>query len=129
MLKSINRQNTWFPSISSCLRAQRPINNLENVHPRWRDCKVACKGELFFFTPPKRVTSPTWGPPLPCKQALRLSKEQPCICITLFLYISLPSLYDYDVKLPNFTFCRGRECKTMAFCFAELRYSLSEFNS
>ena len=21
-------------------------------------------------TPPKRVTSPTWGPPLPCKQAL-----------------------------------------------------------
>ena len=47
------------------------------MHPRWRGCKVACKGELFFFTPPKRVTSPTWGPPLPCKQALRLSKEQP----------------------------------------------------
>ena len=22
-------------------------------------------------TPPKRVTSPTWGPPPPCKQALR----------------------------------------------------------
>ena len=22
-------------------------------------------------TPPKRVTSPTWGPPRPCKQALR----------------------------------------------------------
>ena len=21
-------------------------------------------------TPPKRVTTPTWGPPLPCKQAL-----------------------------------------------------------
>ena len=21
-------------------------------------------------TPPERVTSPTWGPPLPCKQAL-----------------------------------------------------------
>ena len=24
-----------------------------------------------FFTPPKRVTIPTWGPPPPCKQALR----------------------------------------------------------
>ena len=24
-------------------------------------------------TPPKRVTSPTWGPPPPCKQALKLS--------------------------------------------------------
>ena len=23
-------------------------------------------------TPPKRVTSPTWGPPSPCKEALRL---------------------------------------------------------
>ena len=23
-------------------------------------------------TPPKRVTSPTWGPPPPCKQALNL---------------------------------------------------------
>ena len=23
-----------------------------------------------FFTPPKRVTSPPWGPPTPCKQAL-----------------------------------------------------------
>ena len=26
-----------------------------------------------------------------------------------FLYISLPSLHDYDVKLPHFWFCRGRE--------------------
>ena len=26
-----------------------------------------------------------------------------------FLYISQPSLHDYDVKVPNFTFCRGRE--------------------
>ena len=24
-----------------------------------------------LVTPPKRVTSPTWGPPSPCKQALR----------------------------------------------------------
>ena len=24
-----------------------------------------------------------------------------------FLYISLPSLHDYDVKMPNFTMCRG----------------------
>ena len=26
-------------------------------------------------TPPKRVTSPTWGPPAPCEQALRNEKE------------------------------------------------------
>ena len=29
---------------------------------------------------------------------LRLAKQQLCTCITLFLYISLPSLYNCDVK-------------------------------
>ena len=28
--------------------------------------------ECYFFTSPKRVTSPTWGPPPPCKQALSI---------------------------------------------------------
>ena len=34
-----------------------------------------------------------------------------------FLYISLPSLHDYEVKAPNFTFCEGREHKATTFCF------------
>ena len=29
-----------------------------------------------------------------------------------FLFISLPSLHDYDVKLPDLPFCGGREKKT-----------------
>ena len=29
--------------------------------------------------------------------------------MTLFLYISLPSLHDHDVKMPNFTFYAGRK--------------------
>ena len=38
-----------------------------------------------------------------------------------FLYISLPSLPDYSVKVPEFTFCRGREHKTTTFfSFPEL---------
>ena len=39
-----------------------------------------------------------------------------------FLYNSLPSLHDYDVKMSKFTFCRGRERKTTTFffCFPEL---------
>ena len=28
-------------------------------------------------TPPRRVTSPTWGPRPPCKQALNVSMEVP----------------------------------------------------
>ena len=33
------------------------------------------------------------------------------------LYISLPSLHDYNVKVPNFTFCRGRKHTTTTFLF------------
>ena len=35
----------------------------------------------------------------------------------LFLNISLPSLHDYDVNLPNFTFWQGREHKATTFFF------------
>ena len=34
-----------------------------------------------------------------------------------FLHISLPSLHDYDVELPSFTFCEGRGEKTTIFSF------------
>ena len=34
-----------------------------------------------------------------------------------FLYISLPSLHDYNIKVRNFTFCRGREHTTTTFFF------------
>ena len=45
----------------------------------------------------------------------RLAKQQLCTCITLFLYISLLSLHGFNVKVPNFSFCRGREQKTTTF--------------
>ena len=35
----------------------------------------------------------------------------------VFLYISLTTLHVYDVKLPNCTFCGGREDKTTIFLF------------
>ena len=38
-----------------------------------------------------------------------MAKQQLCTCITLFLYISLPSLPDYNVEVPKFTVYRGRE--------------------
>ena len=34
-----------------------------------------------------------------------------------FLYISLQSLHDYDVKIPNFTIFRRRERKTTTLLF------------
>ena len=51
-----------------------------------------------------------------CNIAFRLAKNN-CTYITLFLYISLPSLHDYNMKVRKFTFCRGREHKTTTFFF------------
>ena len=60
----------------------------------------------------------------------RLAKQQLCTRIMLFLHISLTSLHDYNVKVPKFTFYRGREHKTTFFsAFPELWYSPLEFNS
>ena len=47
----------------------------------------------------------------------RLAKQELCTCITLFWYISLRSLHDYDLKVPNFTFCGGCEHKPTIFFF------------
>ena len=47
----------------------------------------------------------------------RSAKQQLCTSNTLFLYIPLPSLHDYDVKMHNFTFYGGREQKTTIFFF------------
>ena len=35
-----------------------------------------------------------------------------------FLYISLPALHDYDVKMPNFVFYGARKQATTKFCFS-----------
>ena len=45
-----------------------------------------------------------------------------------FLYTSLPTLHDCDVKIPNFLFCGELKHKAMTF-FPDLRYSLLEFSS
>ena len=63
------------------------------------------------------------------RSRFRLTKQQLCTCITLFCtFFFLPSLHDYDVKMPIFTFCGRREHKKRLFV-PELRVSLSEFSS
>ena len=57
------------------------------------------------------------------RKQLQMSKTTTLHVHHAFMYISLPSLHDCDVKIPNFVFC---------FCFRffpELRYSLLEINS
>ena len=47
-----------------------------------------------------------------------------------YLYISLPFLHDYDVKMPNFTFQGGRKQATTKFySLPKLEYGSKKFNS
>ena len=63
------------------------------------------------------------------RNRFRFTKQQLCRCSTLFCtFFFLPSLHDYDVKMPIFTFCGRREHKKRLFV-PELRVSLSEFSS
>ena len=68
-------------------------------------------------TSTKQVTSPKWGPPPPCKQALRLAKTTTLHVNHVFCTFFLPSSHDYNVKVLYFTFCRGQEHKTATLFF------------
>lgn len=53
-----------------------------------------------------------------------------CTCISLFLYISLPALHDYDGKMFTIAFCGGRQRKATTFFFSpQLRYSPLEMKA
>ena len=60
----------------------------------------------------------------------RLAKQQLCTCIKHFLYISLPSWDEYNVKVPKFTsFVEdGNTRQQLSFSFPEFWYSPLEFN-
>ena len=49
------------------------------------------------------------------KQLVQIGKTTALHVHHAFLYISFPSRHDYNVKMPNFTFCGGSEHKITAF--------------
>ena len=49
VLKSINRQNTWFSSIFLVYVLSDHSIILRKCTPGWRGCKIAYKGELFCY--------------------------------------------------------------------------------
>ena len=55
-------------------------------------CKQALK-EGYVFTPPKRVTSPIWDPPPPCNQNLSMYRGA--------LVSGFENILDYFNKLAN----------------------------
>ena len=59
--------------------------------------------------------------------SFRLTEEQFCTCITLFVYISLLSLHDHDVEFPNFTFYGERVHKATIFSFFFLNQMIRQF--
>ena len=54
------------PQVGEVTCGGLPHLTCKRDHIKMRDCMDR------RVTPPKRVTSPTWGPPPPCKQALKV---------------------------------------------------------
>ena len=52
--------------------AERAIRSGRPGYPPWRAPRLSCKRDQIKMRDymDRRVTSPTWGPPPPCKQAL-----------------------------------------------------------
>ena len=62
------------------------------------------------------------------KQKFCWAKQQ-STCGTLFLYISLPLLHDYDVRMPSVSLGGRKQATTKFLCLSELGYGSKEFNS
>ena len=70
------------------------------------------------------------GSPNPCKQALRLAKQQLCTCITLFCVLLCRHCTTTTWKYLTSRFVRHvRTRQRLSFSFPKLWYSLLEFNS
>ena len=50
-------------------------------------------------TPPKRVTSPTWGPPLTSKQALKLSRRKRLDFVVVVVVVFSKNTGDQNVRM------------------------------
>ena len=66
-----------------------------------------------WATPPKRVTSPTWGPPPPCKQALSPTKQR-CSCAK---YITAKKDKKRAARENLFFANQKKKCAARAICF------------
>ena len=76
-----------------------------------------------FLSPPPSPTRDERTPKDVCGHATRHAHNA-------FLYISLPSLHDYSVKLPNFMFYGGRKQATTNFLsFSKIECCPQEHNS
>ena len=63
------------PQVGEVTCGRLPHLTCKRDHIKIRDCMDR------RVTPPKRVTSPSWGPPPPCKQALRILSLIPFLFI------------------------------------------------
>ena len=74
-----------------------------------------------WVTPPKRVTSPTWGPPPPCKQAVRAINTQGG---KLLVTIELNSIDNFNKRMIPYRSKMAVENKSQIYDWLEARILL-----
>ena len=93
------------PQVGEVTCGGLPHLTCKRDHIKMRDCMDR------RVTPPKRVTSPSWGPPPPCKQALRGSyscsdgkemyKRTCCTCRIVVLPIQTIAFLTFSLSSPS----------------------------
>ena len=102
-------------------RSNRPGYPALAGQPTYHVNVIKLKWEIIWIG---RVTSPNWGPPPPCKQAL-ISKKATLHVQHTFLYISLPlfcttTTWNFQ-KLLSYTFYGGNVARVLAHPFFHCR--------
>ena len=64
---------------------------------------------LMFMDQGAKATTTATSTRTSKKKSVYIGKTTTLHVHHAFLYISLPSLHDYHVKMPSFTFCEGRK--------------------
>ena len=107
------------------------LSNRANWDKRW---KVSKDVKSIFQRRFHAWTSPSSDRKVPHRKLKQRRRQRGRQATTLhvhhvFLYISLTTLHVYDVKLPNCTFCGGREDKTTIFLSLFVKFDIVLYNS
>ena len=105
--RSRNKKNVgscWFKSLTGFKLCATIPNNMQQSVQTDATCNIQQCCELLASN--RELRQRRRGRQ---RERHKISKTTTLHVHHTFLYISLPSLHDYDVKLHNFTFCGGRD--------------------
>ena len=108
--------------------AEEPLgtDSHRTISKRSRECWFPIGHKKCFVSSAQSANSFSWILFVSSYTKVIISPQLPGL-----LYISLPSLHDYNVKMPNFTFCEGRKQAMTKFSYSPgfINFNMVDRNS